>query len=253
MKIGVMNNPRNSLLEEIKWIAENGFDFIDLTIEPPGAYDIDIKETKKLLDYFNLSVIGHTNPFLPFIFPIEEIRRVCLKEFRKYINIFSELGITLVNIHPTYYGPSFSDDDKIRENINFLKKINELCRKNGVSLMVENFLKPFDSPETFEKILEEVPGLNVHLDIGHCNINHPENLTENFFKIFGHKIVHLHFSDNKGERDDHLPLGCGNIDWKNIVKILKDFGYDSTITLEIFSPDRDYLLMSRDKLLRWLR
>jgi len=58
-------------------------------------------------------------------------------------------------------------------------------------------------------------------------------------------------SDNKGRNDEHLPLGCGSIEWEKIIGIMKNAGYDRTITLEVFSYDRDYLLLSRDKLKRW--
>jgi len=64
-------------------------------------------------------------------------------------------------------------------------------------------------------------------------------------------VVQKFFSDNKGKEDDHLPLGCGNIEWEKIIKIIKKFKFNKTITLEIFSPDRDYLLLSRDKLKSW--
>ena len=34
---------------------------------------------------------------------------------------------------------------------------------------------------------------------------------------------------------------------RKIVKALKEIGYNETVTFEIFSPDRDYLRISRDK------
>ncbi len=37
MQLGAMNNPYASVFKEIKAIAEMGFDYIDLTIESPGA------------------------------------------------------------------------------------------------------------------------------------------------------------------------------------------------------------------------
>ncbi len=251
MKIGAMNYPKNNLIKEIKWISENGFDFIDLTIEPPEAHKIDTKKVRKALKDFNLDAIGHTNPFLPSIFPIQSIRKVCLNEFKEYVNMFTKIGIKLVNIHPFYDAPFLSDEDKIKANIQFLKQVNKLCKSKGVTLMIENYIKPFDSPEVFTRILKEVPDLKIHLDVGHCNINQEKNLTEAFFKKFGNKIIHLHFSDNNGKDDDHLPLGCGNIEWEKIIKIIKESKFDRTITLEIFSPDRDYLLLSRDKLRNW--
>lgn len=252
MKIGVINHPGHHIIDEITWISENGFDFIDLTIEPPGAYDFDVKKVKALLENFNLEAVGHTNPFLPFIFPVKSIRKACMDEFKRYIEIFCYLGIQLMNIHPSYNGPQMSDEDKIKENIEFFIKINELCMARDITLMVENFVKPFDSPMVFERIFSEIPGIKMHLDVGHCNIGQEKNLTKGFFSKLNDKIVHLHFSDNKGIHDDHLPLGCGNIDWKNIINIIKKSGYDKTITLEIFSPHRDYLLFSRDKLKKML-
>jgi sugar phosphate isomerase/epimerase len=251
MKIGVMNHPGHKLIDEITWISQNGFNFIDLTIEPPGAYEIDVEEIRELLKIYNLEALGHTNPFLPFIFPVKSIRKACIDEFKSYINIFSRLGIKLMNIHPSYNAPQMSDEEKIKENIEFFRQINELCMARDITLMVENFMKPFDSPIVFERIFSKIPDMKMHLDVGHCNVNQEKNLTEGFFSKLSDKIVHLHFSDNKGTHDDHLPLGCGNIDWKHIIKIIKKYCYDKTITLEIFSPHRDYLLFSRDKLGKW--
>jgi len=46
-----------------------------------------------------------------------------------------------------------------------------------------------------------------------------------------------------------MPLGVGNIDWKNAVSSLKAIGYDDTITLEVFCEDPTmlfpYLNLSR--------
>jgi len=62
-------------------------------------------------------------------------------------------------------------------------------------------------------------------------------------------LKHVHLSDNKGSEDLHLPMGVGNIDWKKILKILKKY-YRGTITLEVFSKDKDYALLSKEKLKR---
>ena len=43
---------------------------------------------------------------------------------------------------------------------------------------------------------------------------------------------------------------CGRIDWPWALGLLKKAGYDGTITLEVFTPDREYLRYSRDALRR---
>ena len=37
MQIGAMNHPAQEVLSELRWMAELGLEFIDLTIEPPAA------------------------------------------------------------------------------------------------------------------------------------------------------------------------------------------------------------------------
>lgn len=50
--------------------------------------------------------------------------------------------------------------------------------------------------------------------------------------------------------DLHLPLGTGTIDLRHNIQLLQGAGYDGTITLEVFTPDRHHLLYSRDVLRR---
>lgn len=60
---------------------------------------------------------------------------------------------------------------------------------------------------------------------------------------------HLH--DNKGGSADlHLPLGAGTIELDYYVQRLQAAGYDGTITLEVFTPDKHHLSYSRDVLRR---
>ena len=50
--------------------------------------------------------------------------------------------------------------------------------------------------------------------------------------------------------DLHLPLGSGNLDLRKEIGALKRCGYDGTITLEVFTPDKHFLAYSRDVLRR---
>ncbi len=238
-----MNDPSIGLLEELEWISNHNFDYIDLTLEPPGAYEFNLKEVKGKLKELGLETIGHTNPFLPSIHPLKSIRRACLKEFEKYVNIFRKLDVKLMNIHPYNYRHFMSQEKKIEANIELLKQVQRLCSKTDITLMLENGI-PMDDPKKFQKVFDQIPEIMVHLDIGHANLA-PKNLTEEFFIKFKEKIVHVHVSDNKGEMDDHLPLSRGNIDWQRMIRLMKTYGYDGTITLEIFSKERKYVLESR--------
>lgn len=250
MKIGAMNNPRKDLFKEMEFIAEN-FDFLDLTIEPDTAYAENV-DTAKILEFqkkHNLLIIGHTPWNLPVASPFESVRKAALEEFLKCLKVFRKLKLKLVNVHPATPNDASDPETVILYNIDFFKKIVKEAKKYNIKIMVENTKALFNELNVIGTILNEVPGLKLHWDVGHANLgNEGEKKTKAAFHNFKNKIAHVHFSDNNGQDDQHLPLGTGNINWQFVVKTLIEHKYDKTITVEIHSPDPSYLLFSRDKL-----
>jgi len=135
-------------------------------------------------------------------------------------------------------------------NIEALKPIVEMASSYGLTIALENFKPPFDRVSTFKTLLNEVAGLSLHLDFGHANLG--KNNHEVFCRQLGAAITHVHFSDNRATADHHMPLGVGNIDWKNAVHALKAAGYDGTITLEVFCNDSQMLFQYLDLSRRYL-
>ena len=62
---------------------------------------------------------------------------------------------------------------------------------------------------------------------------------------FGERIGHVHLSDNRGAYDEHLALGAGTIDFPQLAENLHKFGYDGTVTFEVFDENRQTLMESR--------
>jgi sugar phosphate isomerase/epimerase len=101
------------------------------------------------------------------------------------------------------------------------------------------------------ELMDPLPELGLHLDIGHANLLTDRNTTSDLLTAFGSRLRHVHLHDNKGGSADlHLPLGAGTIDVAHYIHLLQSTGYDGTITLEVFSPDRHLLQYSRDVLRR---
>ena len=251
MKIGIMNNPSKSVYDEAAFCGKAGYDFLDLTIEGPHASTFDISKLQKLLDSYGLSITGHTDPHLPYAYPIQAIRDACLLELERCAKIFSALGSSVMNIHPCYFCPPAMRKDLLAFNIEALKPIVSMAASHGLKVVFENYKAPFDRTSTFTTMLAAVPDLKLHLDFGHTNFG-LDNY-EAFCRELGEHIQHVHFSDNRSRADDHMPFGVVNIDWKKGVTLLKATGYDSTITLEIFCNDpkmqNNYLDMSRNLVL----
>jgi sugar phosphate isomerase/epimerase len=247
MKIGIMNNPSKSVYDEAAFCGKAGFEFLDLTIEGPRAINVDAAELRPILDSHGLSITGHTDPCLPYTYPIPGVRKACLEELERCAGIFSALGAKVMNIHPCYFCPPAMRNDLVSFHIEALPPIVEMAATYGLTIILENYKAPFDRVSTFERLLAEVPGLKLHLDFGHTNFGMDNH--EVFCGELGEHIAHVHFSDNRSRSDDHMPLGIGTVNWQNAVNALKTIGYDNTITLEIFCNDPNmqhkYLNLSR--------
>ena len=251
MKIGIMNNPARSVYDEAIAFGKAGYDFLDLTIEGPNAKDVDLSKMGSILKKYNLAVTGHTDPCLPWAYPVSKIQQACLDELERCARIFSALKTNIMNIHPCYYCPPAMKGSIVELNIAALKPIVEMAAAYGLTVVFENFKPPFDRVSTFERLLDNIPELRLHLDFGHANLGRDNY--DVFCRHLGDAIAHVHFSDNRATADHHMPLGVGNIDWKNAVASLKATGYDGTITLEVFCDDTQmlfrYLDLSRKLLL----
>jgi sugar phosphate isomerase/epimerase len=255
MLVGAMNYPGRSVPKEIHRIHEDGFDFIDLTLEPPAAWTPDGKEVGRLLGDLGLSVVGHTAYYLPIASPFPELRATARDLFVRAVETFADAGVELVNVHPDSRVPLIAREQVRARNAEAIATLVEDAGRRGVRLMVENLDRMFADVDDLKPILDAAPDAGFHLDVGHANLRlgvGGTNRTPALLQAFGDRLAHVHVSDNRGGDDDlHLPLGAGAIDWRRAVGWLKDAGWDGTVTLEVFSREREHLRTSRRLWLEW--
>lgn len=253
MIIGAMNHPARDVLKEIDWIGSMGFDFIDLTLEPPMAdvRSCDLRAIRSALDAHGLGVVGHTAYYLPFCSPFESLRKAAVEELRLCLEAFAQLGARWMNLHPDRHAPMHDRKFIIERNIQSLRELLPTAQQYGVGMMMENLPGSFNTARQVSELLDPVPELGLHLDIGHANLLVELNSTDELLAAYGKRLRHVHLHDNKGGNADlHLPLGAGTLEIDHCVRSLQAVGYDDTITLEVFSPDRHHLAYSREVLRR---
>jgi sugar phosphate isomerase/epimerase len=253
MQIGAMNHPEHDVLEEIDWIAAMGMDFIDLTLEPPAAasWRVDPHAVRDALDRYGMGVVGHTAFYLPMGSAFEEVRRACVCELRRCLEAFSIVGARWMNLHPDRHAPMHDRGFFIERNIRTIQELLPDARRLGVGLMIENLPGDYNSAPQLGELLDPLPEVGLHLDIGHANLLVTHNTTEEILAAYGSRLRHVHLHDNRGGHEDlHLPLGAGSLQLRRALGALKKCGYDGTVTLEVFTPDRHYLAYSRDVLRR---
>jgi len=251
MLVGAMNHPGRDVIGEIAWMVAMELDFIDLTLEPPASasWRVEPQEIRRALDDFGLEVVGHTAYYLPMASPFEGVRRAVVEELKHCLEVFSVVGAKWMNLHPDRHAPMHERAFVIERNIKTITDLLPVARDCGVGLMVENLPGDFNSVLQLSGLMDPIPELGLHLDIGHANLRVQRNTTDELLRAYGSRLRHVHLHDNKGgDADLHLPLGSGNLDLHHQIQLLRATGYDGTITLEVFSEDKHYMSYSRDVL-----
>ena len=258
MLYGAMNSPIRPLLEELEAFSRLGFDYLELTMDPPRAHYKTIHKQKenllRALDRCQMSLICHLPTFVSTADLTDSLRKSSVREVLESLKVAAGLGAHKVVLHPSIIGGLgiLVMDQARGYAMKSLEAIVEKADQLGIVLCVENMFPRSNSlvdPEDFVAVFEKFPALKMALDTGHAHLGgEGVDKTLNFIRRFSGRIGHIHANDNFGREDNHLPIGTGTIDFPEIITALKGIGYDETITLEIFSQDRDYLRISREKL-----
>ena len=189
MLIGTMNHPGRDVLEEIAAIGGMGFDFIDLTLEPPLATPrrLDTRAVRAALEDHKLSVVGHTAYYLPLCSPFESIRRAAVEELKLCLETFAAVGAEWMNIHPDRQAPLHDRKFIIDRNLQTIRELLPVSHEFGVGIMVENLPGSMDDAKlkpAVEMLLTKYPPeavaiyLNAFNDMNEANWSNLKTILE---------------------------------------------------------------------------
>jgi len=252
-----MNFPVKPLLKEIEEIGELGFDYVELTMDLPEAAPQKVLAQKKpilnLLNRYKMGITGHLPTFVWTSDLYDSLRKASLQENVEAIEASAELGIEKLVLHPGYITGmgKFVIDKAKRYGLESIEAILKKANSLGMTLCIENMFPQANfltQPHEFQEVFDIFPEIRLALDIGHANLGGDRNRALEFIQRYGYRIGHIHANDNFGKEDNHLPIGAGLIDFEKIIKSLKQTSYDETMTIEVFSKDRDYLRISKEKM-----
>ncbi|MDD2438936.1 MAG: sugar phosphate isomerase/epimerase [Methanosarcinaceae archaeon] len=155
------------------------------------------------------------------------IRGEVLRQMKHYLSLASDF-VNLAVVHPGYLSPYGAQipQKACQTNLESLRELCEFAADFGILIAVENmpaYPKIFGKyPDEIFEMLEAIGSYNVGFtfDVGHANT---VGLIDDFLGQLGARISHVHIHDNRGERDEHLPLGEGTVDWASVFEKLSDY------------------------------
>lgn len=163
--------------------------------------------------------------------PSDDSRKLAIKTIKSSIDHAVDIGALAYVQHPGY--KTYSSDKNLWQlNCESLVDIISYGNSRGIKVAIENMTpdKAFMSaPSEFEELSKiNNIDLNIVFDTGHANI---ANKMDEFIEKYVSKFLMIHVTDNAGDKDLHLNVGEGNIDWMKLVKTLRQ-NFTGTYVIE---------------------
>jgi len=203
--------------------------------------DVKVEKLLALKDSWGLSFVVHA-PFdgINISTPQFALRRTSLKLIKKSLYNAYRLDAKVLVLHSGFHSPIdfLKPDTTWRILIKVLKELDRVAGDLGVHVGIENmpantFALLYTHQDALRvfKDLGSSDNIGLTLDVGHSNtISRCEVFK--FMEELGDRIIHVHIHDNKGEEDEHLPLGEGCIEWRDVLKGLGELRLVGGLTVE---------------------
>ena len=151
-----------------------------------------------------------------------KVKGVTLERIWKTMELACLFRAKTVVFHPGFDPWRFEEyrDLWLKNSIEAWKPVAGKAEEIGTTIAVENVFE--EEPQTLRSLIEGVdsPGFRFCFDTGHYFVFSKAPLPL-WFDILGEFIVEVHLHDNHGTRDDHLPLGEGEMDFAKFFDLLE--------------------------------
>lgn len=213
-----MNNPQEPLEREIPYILARGADGVEITIEKERSYFAECESLSP--DLSKHLVVGHTRDDLPIASAEEAVRKAGVAELSEAIRVLHQKGIRTVTIHPSRGDAGVSFEELRALNLRSIEELSDVAIGLGMQLLLEN-QPPFETAEKIYDVLTALRGKTfLTIDLAHAHCYGPPNNVDRFLELNSKFICHVHLSDNRGERDEHLFPSYGTVDFQGAIRKL---------------------------------
>lgn len=207
-------------------------------------YKNKAKEIYALAKSYDVTISSIHLPFVPF----EKIDpALAAVEERSYMyTLQSDLmkaaadsGIEIAVIHPS--GEPYREEERperLKYAIDMIARLTDSAKASGITLALENLPRTClcRTHDEMELFLDAIPDLRVCFDTNH-NLAEPNS---EYIRAVGSRIVTLHVSDYDFIDERHWFPMDGKIDWKELLSVLEEVGYEGRFTYETMPEGKTY-------------
>jgi sugar phosphate isomerase/epimerase len=164
------------------------------------------------------------------------VQEATSRRYRQALEAAASLGARLIVFHPGFDNWRYGEQRAgwIEGNQRFWPSLIRRSEETGCRMVLENIFE--SDPGTIAEVLAffDSPFFGHCFDIGHWHLFGEVSMAQ-WFTALGARILHLHLHDNFGQRDEHLPVGEGTIDFPALFHLIRQLPVPPRITLEAHS------------------
>lgn len=156
----------------------------------------------------------------------DRLREASLEETIANIDAAVEIGAKVVTVHPGLSSMAVGglEQRAVGYAKESMRALDRYVSGMDVTLAIENMPSmPFFLGRSAEQLGQIVDGtdLGVCFDIGHANTT---GQIDAMIDSLGDRIVNIHIHDNNGQKDEHLTIGDGEIDFQHVIRRMRGYG-----------------------------
>lgn len=220
--------------------GELGLSFVELNTNFPDqqVHLLEPERLNALAKEYGIGWTIHLNDEMPVADFCPSVAQGYRQAVLDTIELAKKIGCKCLNMHISE-GAHYTTPQRIvyfyeayRESyLAGMKAFRDACQEaigdSGIRICMENSKTYFDFQKEALELLLESPVFALTLDIGH---SHCSGYSDDAW-IRGHGIRHMHMHDAKGSKQDHQPLGQGDMDLEDYLSFAKESG--CTVLLEV--------------------
>lgn len=230
--------------EIMKFASETGYDEIEVHANVE-AYDWD--QIKKYSQDYHISIrglsgdAGWPNEETDMAHADPRTRDKAVTHFKRQVDAAYTVGAEYIVVSPSAPGksaPLGNGEEDWNWAIESVKKLASYANERGIDLIMEP-LNRYEScllnnARQAKQFIKEVnhPNVKTMLDTFHMNIEET-SLSKPFVEL-GDDLAHIHVADS-----NRKGIGRGRLPFDEVASVIKETGYNGTITVECLAPGID--------------
>lgn len=224
------------LREQLRYAAQIGFTHISLgsNLEHSRLFEIgrvseinnELNKNGLRIDTIHFTQALNTDNWQPIM--------------KRTMMAAQELNCPVIVAHCTsFMGKELNDKNNIRLLNNSINELEEMCRHTKIKVALEN-LCPGRTTDVLEEMLyiSNPDYIGFCYDSSHDQVDGPRPM--DLLKKWKHRLIAVHISDRIKPFTDHVTIGEGFIDFKEMAEILKTVDIQFPLLLEVMKTHSCY-------------